>query len=574
MAKLLYVEPNDQITDLVDRIRRAEGERDLVFVVPPQGHVLRSPLDMRLLMQYTRGFQKRIAIVSGDPQIQALAMRTGFPTFPSLARLEQGAPLRGVPDITAAAAATTAAAGAAPTRALARRSPATLVTATEGGAAGGWWERFKGWWRTQRGRNLTIAGGLGIFVVGVLAVLFLLPSATVTLGVPAHHLTDTATIQGSVGTRSGVTLDQIPARTVQSSTLSQNFTVTPSGTQALAPVAATGTLEFCSGSSTGLTDPTLSFDGSAAPSFVDQGTSGVSFTPTVAGESDTVALPLCSVGTSTGVPVQADASTVGTAGNVGSSAWTWPNASGTECVGPSAHPGECLSPAPSLTVANQAAMTGGQDAKTQSVFSTTDAAAAQQQEQTVDLSLTKEAEQQLKNKAGSDVVAESSAGSGIQLTVTNPTLPAGCNTSASTPCPAATTQTLTVTVSASASAYSPAAAKAAALQDLRTKVPSQSVLLSNPEIGTPEVVSAGAGGAVTLSVRAVGYWAAKLDLEPFRAKLAFMSPGAARTYLRSRLPGSSTVVIKQSPFGLPWLPILSGRIQLVRVSISQGHHAG
>jgi hypothetical protein len=100
------------------------------------------------------------------------------------------------------------------------------------------------------------------------------------------------------------------------------------------------------------------------------------------------------------------------------------------------------------------------------------------------------------------------------------------------------------------------------------------VLLSNPEIGTPEVVSAGAGGAVTLSVRAVGYWAAKLDLEPFRAKLAFMSPGAARTYLLSRLPGSSTVVIKQSPFGLPWLPILSGRIQLVRVSISQGHHAG
>ena len=25
MSKLLYVEPNDEITDLVDRIRRAEG---------------------------------------------------------------------------------------------------------------------------------------------------------------------------------------------------------------------------------------------------------------------------------------------------------------------------------------------------------------------------------------------------------------------------------------------------------------------------------------------------------------------------------------------------------------------
>ncbi|MGC2207057.1 MAG: hypothetical protein WA724_04300, partial [Candidatus Dormiibacterota bacterium] len=101
MAKLLYVEPSDEITDLSDRIRRAGADRDLVFVVPPDGHVLRTPLDMRLLMQYTRGFQKRIAVVSGDPQIQTLAIRTGFPTFASLARLEQGAPLRGVPDATA-----------------------------------------------------------------------------------------------------------------------------------------------------------------------------------------------------------------------------------------------------------------------------------------------------------------------------------------------------------------------------------------------------------------------------------------------------------------------------------------
>src|ERR1035437_1193014 len=110
MAKLLYVEPSDEITDLVDRIRRAEGDRDLVFVVPPDGHVLRSALDMRLLMQYTRGFQKRIAIVTGDPQIQALAIRTGFPTFASLARLEQGAPLRGVPEIAAGAGAAAVAA--------------------------------------------------------------------------------------------------------------------------------------------------------------------------------------------------------------------------------------------------------------------------------------------------------------------------------------------------------------------------------------------------------------------------------------------------------------------------------
>ena len=47
------------------------------------------------------------------------------------------------------------------------------------------------------------------------------------------------------------------------------------------------------------------------------------------------------------------------------------------------------------------------------------------------------------------------------------------------------------------------------------------------------------------------------------------SPAAAgKFYLLSRLPRGSTVTINQSPFGLPWLPILSRRIHLVRVVIS------
>jgi hypothetical protein len=137
----------------------------------------------------------------------------------------------------------------------------------------------------------------------------------------------------------------------------------------------------------------------------------------------------------------------------------------------------------------------------------------------------------------------------------------------------ATPQTLTVTVSAAATPYSPGLAEAAALQDLRSKVPARSELLANTKIGTPEVVSAGAGGTVTLTAHVVGYWAPKLDLKPFQVKVALMSPGAAKTYLLSRLPGGSTVTIKQFPFGLPWLPILSGRIRMVRVFIVQVRRA-
>jgi hypothetical protein len=578
MAKLLYVEPNDEITDLVDRIRRAEGDRDLVFVVPPDGKVLRSPLDMRLLMQYTRGFQKRIAIVTGDPQIQALALRTGFPTFASLARLEQGAPLRGVPEAAAASVAAAAVVAAAPVVAgedtpptqLAKRTPSTLLAAGTGGAAG-WWARVEEMWASQRGRQRLLVIGSVVVVVLLLLLLFVFPSATITLGVQAHRLADTATIQGTSGSGSGPTLDQISTEALQSQTYTQNFTVTPSGTQSLPPVPATGDLEFCW---SGNPNQTLSFQGNA-PEFADTTTSGVGFTTTTGGEGQTVTLPACSSGYSTGVAVQADANTVGTQGNVGSGeGWNWTNYSASGCI--SSGPNTCTNNDNNLHITNSAAMTGGKAATTQSVFSTSDATAATQQQQTVDTSLTRKATKQLKRLAAQDksVIAQTTGGSGVVVTVNNPTLPTGCNTSASTPCPAASTQTLTVTLSAAATAYSPAAAKAAVLKDLKSKVPSNGELLADPDLGNPKVVSAGAGGAVTLTSHAVGYWAPQLNLKTFQAKLGFMSPGAAKTYLLGQLPGSSTVTISQSPFGLPWLPLFSGNIHLIRVSLAQRHTSG
>ncbi|MGA9920016.1 MAG: hypothetical protein WBR23_01980 [Candidatus Dormiibacterota bacterium] len=585
MAKLLYVEPNDEITDLVDRIRRAEGDRDLVFVVPPDGRVLRSPLDMRLLMQYTRGFQKRIAIVSGDPQIQALAIRTGFPTFASLARLEQGAPLRGVPDLAAAAAASAAAAAdvaetssrsggavaplasgedSAPTQ-LAKRNPSALLAAGTGGAAG-WWGRVKDMWNSQGERKRPIAIGAVVLVVILLFLIF--QSATVTLGVRAHRLADTVTIQGTDGASSGRTLDQISTQALQSQTYNKNFTVTPSGTQSLPPVPATGNLEFCwSGTVTGLT---LSFQGNS-PEFQDETTSGVGFTTTTAGEGQTVSLPNCPQYSSP-VAVQADANTVGTQGNVGSNqTWSWGNFASSGCINAGSG---CGTPSSKLQITNTGAMTGGTNATTQSVFSTSDATAAQTEQQTIDTNLTNKAKKDLARLAGKSVIAQDAAGNGITVTVTNPPLPTGCNTSASTPCPAATAQTLTISVTAAATAYNPVAAKAAVLQDLKSKVPSNGELLADPDLGGLKVVAAGAGGTVTITSHAVGYWAPKLNLKPLQSKLGFMGPGPAKTYLLSQLPSSSTVKITQSPFGWPWLPIFSGNIHIVRTSLAESHTAG
>src|SRR5258708_39091885 len=90
MSKVLYVEPDDEITDLVEKIRRSGEEQDLVFVLPHRTKVLQSPLNLRLLQQYSRSFVKRTAIVTGDPRVQQLAKGAGFPTFASVQAYERG----------------------------------------------------------------------------------------------------------------------------------------------------------------------------------------------------------------------------------------------------------------------------------------------------------------------------------------------------------------------------------------------------------------------------------------------------------------------------------------------------
>ncbi len=586
MSKLLYVEPTDEITDLVDRIRRAEGERDLVFVVPPDGRVLRSGLDLQLLMQYTKGFQKRVSVVSPDPQIQALAMRTGFPTFASISQLEQDQPLTSVPAMAplgaAALGATVAVAGegvaataleAPPKppeeRSLARRSPATMVAAPVAG------EPPRHWWQSPTTRHWTVGTGAAIFVVGVLAILLLLPTATITVGVQSHKLSDSVTIQGNVSGGSGSVLDVIPVQALLTPTETQTFTVSPSGTQVLPPTPATGSLYLCyqyQGPGNYNGSATLTFTGTVTPEFSDQG-ANLGFTTTTAGQSGSYTLQSCNQGqtpsaatSSPPLPVQADSNSLGAQGNVGANQqWGWSpsNLQSSACISPSGTNACLLTSFVTMSLANPAPMSGGKNSVTQAVFTSSDISSAQTQEQQIAAQLTAKAERDLKSLAGSsNVIAQDAAGNGVQLTVKDPTLPGVGQ--------AGQPETLTVAVSAAATAYSPAAARAAVLADLKSKVPADGELLPNYKLGAIQVASAGPGGNLTLTANAVGYWAPKVNLAPYRSRVTFMNPGAARSYLLSQLPGASTVVIHQSPFGLPWLPLLSSRIHLVRQSVSGG----
>src|ERR1700758_2378735 len=90
MAKMLYVDPDEEITELVDRIRAAADEKDLVFIFPSHARVLLSPLNLKLLQQYSRSNLKSTAIVSGDPRVQGLAREAGFATYASVQAYERG----------------------------------------------------------------------------------------------------------------------------------------------------------------------------------------------------------------------------------------------------------------------------------------------------------------------------------------------------------------------------------------------------------------------------------------------------------------------------------------------------
>ena len=74
LAKLLYVEADEEITDLVDRLRDLSLEDEVTFVVPERARALQSAMSFRLLKRYADSYGKRVNLVSGDPRLAQEAL--------------------------------------------------------------------------------------------------------------------------------------------------------------------------------------------------------------------------------------------------------------------------------------------------------------------------------------------------------------------------------------------------------------------------------------------------------------------------------------------------------------------
>lgn len=85
-----YLELDDEITDAVARLRAAKDDR-VVFVVPAGSRIGTGRINFRLLAREAASRDLRIALVSGDPQVRALAASAGLPTYASVGESERGA---------------------------------------------------------------------------------------------------------------------------------------------------------------------------------------------------------------------------------------------------------------------------------------------------------------------------------------------------------------------------------------------------------------------------------------------------------------------------------------------------
>src|ERR1700758_2783752 len=171
-ANPIYVEVEEEIPEVVERLRRARGD-DTMIVLPSRSRVGQSRFNFQLLKDYASRMGKKVTVVCDDPAVQKMASETGFPVFGAV-----GPEGEGIPSEAEAPApirkwwqrrpqeATTHIGVAAPTRLITK-------TATE----------------VKPGRFLLYVTAVTLILVGIFAAAVFVPSASVTLVAQAQPFT-------------------------------------------------------------------------------------------------------------------------------------------------------------------------------------------------------------------------------------------------------------------------------------------------------------------------------------------------------------------------------------------------
>src|ERR1700676_4298312 len=94
MPAVVIARADDEIVDLIDRVR-SSADPDVGLVVPGSSRALQTPLNVRLLAQFSNQSGRRTPLVTGDPRLQQLARASGVQVYGSVLAFERGIELAG-----------------------------------------------------------------------------------------------------------------------------------------------------------------------------------------------------------------------------------------------------------------------------------------------------------------------------------------------------------------------------------------------------------------------------------------------------------------------------------------------
>ena len=502
----VYIEAEEEISEVIERLRRSSSS-DIPLVLPAHSRLGQSRFNFQLLKQYSGQLGKRVSIISADPAVQRMAEENGFRTFPAVD--QYGLDANDEPETPIAAVAPFSASpieGPPPairpfSRPLAPvAEPPRIITRPPTRLA-------SNDFRPAGPSRLLLYVGAGILlVVGMVAMALYIPSAQVTLVADAKPLVvDAIDVPAAPGQ------PPIRVRAVSASkTASQSAKAT--GVKVVPGTIASGTAVYTNNCQFGLLIPggqrlQARSNGSL---FAQQGDTEVK-------KGGTASVPVIAAGP-------------GAAFNVATG----------DIAGIQGNTFDCL------TVSNPGPTSGGADEQklpqiTQGDFTAVAGALEQQLRKEVTADLAKQAQPGEKLADQLQVApADVSGDHKVQDTVSS--------------------FTLTMTLRAEGALYFADDVVKAFGERLDRKLPTDEVRTDNKVKAEYAIAAASAGGHLDFKGKATAFVGPKLDYERIKSKLVGKSVNQATGDLK-RLPIRSAA-IKQSPFKLPFMPLLNSRIDL------------
>lgn len=521
----IYIEVDEELTEVVERMKRAPGS-EVGIVVPPHSRLGQSRFNFQLLREYAGRMGKRVAIISPEPGVQALAAEHGFQAYASVDRYfpvgdeAPPAPAPAAPYAAPQPAYAAAAAVAAPVATSPSPRPQPAPEPRPGGRPS---QRMAGFAERDilalaPNRSLLYGGAALVLIVGLVAMFLFVPSATVTLTAQAQAFSQALDVQAAPG--AGPVAIRVADDSQQTS---QQIKTT--GLHITPAQPATGSVTYtntCTGPFGGdLNVPDGQRLDGGGQQFAQQGSVTVP-----QGGTATASV----IGTVPGVAGNVPPHTINTI-----------------------EPDQGVPPPSCLTVDNPSATTGGAEKKQDPMLSQQDFDNARQ-------SLT----DKMKQKIHDDLAGQTQKGERLDETINyeTPSFLADHKVG-----DLVTQFTGSMTLKGEGAFYSDKDVRDQLRQNLTQHVPAGDVTTDNNVQTDYQVTQSQPGGHLTFHGTANAYIAPRLDFEQIKSQLAGKSGSSARAFLRSLHVLSYKV--DQTPFPLPLMPVLTSRIT-VKYVVEQG----